>query len=251
MEKITSRSNPVCVHLRKLGKSRSYREEQGQFLCDGKKLFDEAVSNGADISIVLTSEALDCDFPESTRVCYADDSLIDSLSPLKNSQGLLFVCRTIQSVECDFKAGTHLLLDDVQDPGNVGTIIRTAHAFGIKSVILTEASADVYNPKTIRASMGAVFKQGLIRMSIDNIRELKRTGVRFAGSSNEINSFDIKSTDLANTVIILGSEGQGISNELLALCDVMIKIPLSPDCESLNVAVAASIIMWETIRKER
>jgi len=251
MEKITSRSNLVCLHIRKLGKSKSYRDEHGQFLCDGIKLLDEAVSCGAEIDIILTSEALERSFPKDTRVYYADESVIDSLSPLKNSQGLLFICRIVSIVEYDLKTGTHLLLDNIQDPGNVGTIVRTANAFGIKSIILTDGSADLYNPKTIRASMGAVFKQDVIHMSISDIKDLKKNGVKFIGSSNDDSSVDIKEADLKDSVIILGNEGQGISEDLLVLCDEMIRIPVSPDCESINVAVAASIIMWESVSSGR
>ena len=251
MEKLTSRSNPVCVHLRKLGKSKSYREEHSQFLCDGKKLLEEALNSGIEIDIVLTTESLEYTFAEDTYVYLTHDVLIDSISPLQSSQGLIFVCRIPQTGECDFSSGSHILLDNIQDPGNVGTIIRTAHAFGLKSVVLTGGSADIYNPKTVRASMGAVFKQLIVTKNFNDIKKLKKSGVRLIGSSNDISATDIKSTNVSNSMILLGNEGQGISEELLALCDETVRIPLSPDCESLNVAIAASVIMWEAIRSSR
>jgi len=250
MENLTSRSNPVCVHLRKLGKSKSYREEHEQFLCDGRKLLEEALSSGFDIEIVLTTEPLEYLFPENTYIYLTHDTLIDSISPLQSSQGLLFVCRIPKAAECDFRTGTHILLDNIQDPGNVGTILRTAHAFGIKSVILNEGSADVYNPKTIRASMGAVFKQLFIHKNSDGIRKLKKDGVRFIGTSSDYSSINIEDVDLSDSIIIFGNEGQGISDDLLSLCDEVMTIPLAPDCESINVAAAASIVMWETVRKK-
>ena len=235
----------MCVHLRKLGKSKSYREEHGQFLCDGRKLLEEALESGAVIDIVLTTVALEYVFPDNTYVYFAHDSLIDSISPLQTSQNILFVCRFPQFDIGDFTSGTHLLLDNIQDPGNVGTIMRTAHAFDIKSVILTEGSADIFNPKTIRASMGAVFKQPTYSMDFNDIKKLKDKKIKFIGSSNNNCSINIKDTAISNSIIILGNEGQGISRELIDVCDVMVKIPLSPNCESLNVAVAASIISWE------
>jgi len=140
--------------------------------------------------------------------------------------------------------GTHILLDSVQDPGNVGTIIRCANAFGIESVILAGASADVYNPKTIRATMGAIFKQNFYYLNRIEIADMKESGVKFIGTSNKDDAADIRNTDLNDAVIIMGNEGKGISDSLFSCCSEIIKIPLSPDCESINVASAASIIMW-------
>jgi len=245
MEKITSRKNPICVHVKKLGTSKSYREEEGQFISDGEKLLSEAVSYGADIEIVLTAAVLPFDLPDNTRVYQAENSLIDSISPLRNSQGLLFTCRIPKICDCDYHTGIHVLLDGIQDPGNVGTIIRSAGAFGIQSVLLSEGSADPYNPKAIRASMGAIFKQHHRTIKLDEIQKLKQKGAKLIGASNDRNCIEVTKADLENSIIVLGSEGQGISDSIFELCDEMITIPLSPDCESLNVAAAASIIMWE------
>ena len=250
MEKITSRGNSVCNHIRKLGKDRKYREDNREFLCDGLKLLNEAVKSKVDIITVLTAEKLPFDIPANTRVYCADEDIIDSLSPLKNSQGLLFTCRINEPYDSDYRHGNHILLDNIQDPGNVGTIIRSAHAFGIESVILTESSADIYNPKSVRATMGAIFRQRFVRKTLNEINSIKQNGVKFIGTSNDNSSTDIEQADLRDSVLILGNEGKGISDELMALCDKMIKIPLSPDCESLNVAIAASIVMWEISRRE-
>jgi len=245
VEKLTNRSNPISKHVKKLGTDRSYREGHKQFLCDGEKLLNEALAAGVEIEIVITSKQLEQDFPQETRVFHATNDLIDSLSPLKNSQGLLFTCKIPQPGDCDFLTGTHILLDNIRDPGNVGTIIRTANAFGIKSIILTENSADIYNPKTIRATMGAIFKQNIFIMNLEEINKLKQAGAHFTGTSNDISSDDITKVNITNSIIIFGNEGQGISEELLYLCNLMVRIPLSDGCESLNVAIAAAIIMWE------
>ena len=245
MEKLTSRKNPVCVHLKKLGANKSYRDEQGCFVCEGTKMFDEAVKSGAQIEYVLSSEQIKHKLHPDTRAYYAHGDMIDSLSQLKNHQGVLFSCRYIQEKHIDFRSGTHILLDDIQDPGNVGTIIRSAFAFGIKSVILTGGSADIYNPKTVRASMGALFKQQVGKVSNDEIFELKRSGIKFIGTSSSSEFTDIKHIDLNDAIIVIGNEGRGISNEIIDICDKKTRIPLSPESESLNAAVAASIIMWE------
>ena len=249
VEKLTSRSNPTSKHVKKLGTSLSYREEQRQFFCDGEKLFNEAINFGADIEIVITSKDITQVLPEKTRIYHASNDLIDSLSPLKNSQGLLFTCNIPPDTDCDFLTGTHILLDNIQDPGNAGTIIRSAHAFGIKSIILTKNSVDIYNPKTIRATMGAIFTQKIYVMNMEEIKKIKQTGANLIGTSNEKTSTDITKVKLSNSIIIFGNEGQGISNELLAQCDILVRIPLLNNCESLNVAIAAAIIMWENKRR--
>jgi len=249
MKKLTNRNNPICFHMRKLGKSKKYRDEHKEFICDGFKLLNEAVSYGAKINTVLTSELLETQLPDGVKFCLTDYDIIESVSPLNNPQSLIFSCHYKETESCDFKKGTHIMLDTVQDPGNVGTIIRCANAFGIKSVILSGASADIYNPKTIRATMGAVFKQKIYYMNKNEIDDLKNSGVRFIGASNNASATNIKNADLNNAVIILGNEGKGISERLVKLCDSMISIPLSPECESINVAAAASIIMWESAKR--
>jgi len=248
MEIITSRSNSVCVHIRKLGASKSYRDEHGEFLCDGLRLLNEAVNSKMEIGTVLAADKVEVELPPEVRLFNAPGSLIDSLSPLKNSQGLLFTCKAHKAGEYSFEEGTHVLLDKIQDPGNVGAIIRSANAFGIKNVILTEGTADIYNPKAIRAAMGAIFRQSIIVMSLCEIRNLKKSGIKFVGTANDRNANDVTQENLADKMIVLGNEGQGISGELAELCDNMIRIPVLDNCESLNVAVASSIIMWEASR---
>ena len=245
MEKITSRRNPVCIHIKKLGANRAYREEQNEFLCDGIKLLEEAVKSGAAVTSVLTSSHLPFPLPVDTRVYFTDRSVIDSLSPLKNAQSTLFTVKMPPSGGFDCENGVSILLDGIQDPGNVGAIIRTANAFGIKSVILTGECADRYNPKTVRASMGAIFRQNIIVMSIHELNELRFSGVRFIGTTPGESKTVFSEINLKNALIAIGSEGQGLSGEVMALCEQRISIPISTACESLNAAVAAAIIMWE------
>jgi len=245
MKILTSRSNPVFVHMKKLGGSKKYRDEQGLFLCDGFKLLKEAINCGVFIDTVIASQAVEVDLPENTKVYKAKEDLIDSISPLKNSQGLLFSSRMDKRSDVDFLTGTHVLLDNIQDPGNVGAIVRCANAFGIKSVILTDKSADLYNPKTIRGSMGAIFRQTVLRMNKKEIAVLKKSGVSFIGAVNDDDSIGVNKANLTDTIIIFGNEGQGISEMLSELCENKVKIPLSPESESINVSTAAAIIMWE------
>jgi len=248
MEKITSRKNPLCVHMRKLGESSRYRHECGEFLCDGIKLFGEAVRSSAEIKAVLTESVLPFRLPADTRVFFADRDVINSLSPLKNSQDILFSCGFPDFGEPAMQEGTRILLDGVQDPGNLGAIIRTANAFGISDIILTGGCADPYNPKTIRASMGAIFKQRIRNIDPVELVGLKEAGVRFIGAVSDESGRDFSEINLHEALIIIGSEGCGISDEILTLCDEKIRIPIAPECESLNAAVAAAIIIWEVSR---
>jgi len=250
MERITSRRNPLCAHLKKLGASRSYREACGEFLCDGLKLLEEAVNNGAIVTDVLTSSHVPFPMPIEARMHYADRGIIDSLSPLKNAQDTLFACKIPKTggrgcgCECDCLIGTHVLLDGLQDPGNVGTIIRTASAFGIASVMLAGGCADPYNPKAVRSTMGAIFRQSICFPEIAELRELKDRGARFVGAALGEESADISVTDLRGSIIAIGSEGRGLSEEVAALCAEKARIPMAPGCESLNAATAAAIFIY-------
>jgi len=244
VKNITSRKNPICVHVRNLGKSKEYRTNHGEFLCDGIKLFEEAVKSKASITSAFMTSKLDLVIPKETELYMIDESIMDFISPLKNPQEIMFVCKIPETANVNLSSGTHILLDAVQDPGNVGTIIRSADAFGIESLLLAENCADPYNPKTIRASMGAIFRQ---KISYISLEELKESKARIIGTHCS-DCKDIRLVDLKDAIIVLGNEGQGISENLRLLCDEMVKIPLCADSESLNVAIAASIIMWEAQR---
>jgi len=241
---ITSRRNALCVHIKKLGASRGYREACGEFLCDGVKLLEEAVNCGAEITNVITSSHVPIPLPLETRVYHTDRGIINSLSPLTNAQDTLFTCKAPKPAVADYSAGTHILLDGLQDPGNVGSIIRTASAFGISSVILSEGCADPYNPKVVRATMGAIFRQCITPISISGLQEIKAKGARFVGAALGENCRDVSSAELKSSIIAIGSEGRGLSGEVLALCDEKVTIPMAPGCESLNAATAAAIIIY-------
>lgn len=259
MEEIKSRKNPLIVHLKKLGAEADYRRERGEFLCDGAKLLREAKNSGADIKVVLTSEGLPEALPENVAVFSVSRDIIDAVSPLKNPQGVLFSCaipsarglawpsnKDAEAPADGPSAASHIIvLEGVQDPGNVGTVIRTADAFGIDAVVLTGSSADPYNPKTVRATMGAIFRQRLIVAGLDGVAALKLNGYRLLGAALGEGSRDIREASLQNAAVAIGSEGHGLSDEMLALCDEKLIIPMSPASESLNAAVAAAVVMWE------
>ena len=248
METITSRKNPIVCHCKALGTDRAYREEHGEYLCDGRKLLREAVLWGAEITAVLWAEE-----PTETDISAPQyrvpKELLEYVSPLKSAAGVVF---SVQKKEWPLAApGRTLVVETIQDPGNLGTILRTANALGMDSVILTGDCADVYNPKTVRATMGAVFRQRCYSMDPATLRSfLREHGIRLYGAALSDQSVDIRTLSLANTAIAIGSEGQGLSREFLSMCDGELIIPMSAQCESLNAAVAAAIVMWELTRAE-
>ena len=245
MKKLTSRRNPLFAHIKKLAADSSYRKQCGEFLCDGIKLLEEAVGCGVEIPVVLCSSHIPFPLPLDTQLYYTDFSIINSLSPLKKPQNVLFTCKIpiAPIMPKEALVGTHILLDSLQDPGNVGTIIRTANALGIDSVMLTGGCADPYNPKAIRGSMGAIFRQNVLYVSQNDLIGFKDSGMRIIGAalSDDCRNFTEISYD--NAIIAIGNEGSGLSQSVLSICDDTIMIPIAQECESLNAAIAAAIIM--------
>lgn len=249
MEKISSRKNEYIRHVRLLASDASYRREQGEYLCDGIKTLKEALAFGAEIrSVMWKEQAQELPGLVCARQYVVPEELFDYASPMKSSPGPLFAV-----AQPDWKGQDSLervlVLEGVQDPGNVGTVIRTANAFGVDAVILCGDCADLYNPKTVRSTMGAVFRQRVIRLERAELAELlKARELPLYGAALADDSVNIMSLNLSRAAVAIGSEGRGLSAELLALCDKKLIIPMRPDSESLNAAVAASLVMWEMAR---
>ncbi len=247
MEYISSRKNNYIQHLRKLSADRAYRSEQGEYICDGIKTLREAMAFGAEISSVLWKERAG-ETGLDVRQYVAAEELFDYASPMKNSPGPLFTVR-MPAYDSSAPVNNAVILENVQDPGNVGTVVRTANAFGVDCVILTDACADLYNSKTVRASMGAIFRQKVLSVPGSELSAfLKSRGLKLYGAALSENSVDVRSVDLKNAAVAIGSEGRGLSDDLLNICDGRIIIPMSENSESLNAAVAASVLMWEMKR---
>ena len=248
MERITSRKNAVISRLRTLAKDAAFRRSEGEILCDGAKLLEEALHAGAEVRSVLWKEApspLQSRLTPGAKEFCCPAELFDYASPMANSPGPLFtVCRREAELRTD--AESILVLENVQDPGNVGTVIRTANAFGIDAVLLVGDCADCTSPKTVRATMGAIFRQSVLRMERKEMKAaLDARGLRLYGAVLSERAQSICTLDLGRCAVAVGSEGKGLSGELRALCDGEIIIPMNPESESLNAAVAASVLMWE------
>lgn len=254
MEIITSRQNPICTHFRKLASSRAYREETGEMLCDSPKLLREAELWGQGIRTILYTEGTDI-FPfkpEDTcvRVIQVTESVMESVSPMKTPQGVVFSCSSmLHRPPEELEPGRYLVLDRVQDPGNVGTILRTADAFDCGPVFLLPGCADVNNPKTIRAAMGVHFRMAIYQSNLEELTALlEKAGIPMYAAALGENTADLRELDLSNAAVVIGSEGRGVSQAVLEACAGTLKIPMSERCESLNAAAAAAVILWETAR---
>ena len=248
MEIISSRKNDWIRHLRALSSDGEYRRASGEYVCDGMKLLGEAQSSGALVRSILWKEKPGTLEGFSGRQAVAPADLFDYVSPMKNSPGPLF---TVAIPGCGKPGPLNrvLILENVQDPGNVGTVIRTANAFRADAVILCGDCADLYHPKTVRATMGAIFRQKVLSMDLEPmVLLLREMGLPLYGAALAEDARDLRTLSLNPAAVAVGSEGNGLSSELLALCDGKIIIPMDPSSESLNAAVAASVILWEMIR---
>ena len=251
-ETITSRRNALMTHLRKLASSRAYREKSGEYLCDGVKLLEEAVKWQAPIQTAVFSDGVEIpELPEGVRLVRVSGELMKSVSPMETPQGALFTVALPKRELPQTLCGRHyLVLDGVQDPGNVGTILRTADAFECDGVFLVNACADAYSPKTNRAAMGALFRRAAYSCTLGELLALlQRSGVPLYGAALRGDTETLGALDLTCAAVAIGSEGRGLSGEALDACEKTLRIPMSARCESLNAAVAASVVLWEMYRR--
>ena len=273
-EYITSRNNDLIKKIRKLLSDGAYRREERLIVCDGWKLLEEAFRWG-NIKIMIRTDTARLpawynNKNNKIREIIIPGEIMKSVAPSKTPQGVLCVCDTPDYIAPEEelkkninKKRIYLILDGMQDPGNVGTILRTADAFGADGVFLLSGCADLFHPRTIRASMGAIWKLNIWNMDLIKFSDLiKKYNILIYGAAARDNAADIREIKRANArvnlnnnnlnnnalAIVIGSEGRGISDEVAALCGGMLKIPMREDCESLNAAMAAGIALWELSR---
>ena len=223
-ERITSRQNPLLRHAKKLLTSRSYRESCGEFAADGTKLLEEAARWVPGLHTVIAADDVEiCRLPEEVRVVRVPRDVMASVSQMDAPQGAIFLCRTPQPP-------------------------RTADALAVP-VVLLPGCADVWNPKVVRASMGAAFRAVPVSMTREAaVASCRANGVRLLATALRADAHDLREETLSQTAVIIGSEGQGVCRELLDAADGTVIIPMQSHCESLNAAVAATIVMWQMRR---
>jgi TrmH family RNA methyltransferase len=233
---ITSRQNPLIKRLRRLCADSAFRREEGVFIADGRKLLIDALRSGVLPQQVIAVDGSGLPEMPGTEIITVPQSLMDFISPLQTPQGVLFVC-PIPTAPPAPEKGRWLLLDRVQDPGNVGSILRAAEAFALDGVMLTPGCADPFSPKAVRAAMGAVLRLPIV-ISADIILPLIAADM----GGEPVSEFP------EDCIVALGNEGQGVSDELKLKADKIISIPMPGKAESLGVAAAAAIICREMSR---
>ncbi len=243
-ERITSRKNPLLQQVKKLLSSRKARQEAGLFAADGTKLLAEAVRYYPGLQTVILSDGVQAQVPDHVRVVRVPEDVMASISPMESPQGALFLCRLPEQETFVPRKGT-LILDGIQDPGNLGTILRTSDALQVP-VVLLEGCADPYSHKVVRASMGAVLRSPVIRSTWAEVFDgCRSAGIPIGVTALSPRARDIRQADLSQMAVVIGSEGQGVRKEILDQADAELIIPMAEHCESLNAAVAATIVMWQ------
>lgn len=261
MMEITSLRNSIVKEIKGLYRKRD-RWENRLFLMEGIKIIEEAISNNINLKYIIYNDKLlltddgqnfynnIINFP---RLINVTDNVFKEISDTDNPQGVLAVGEfNLNSLDndMDFKSSL-LFLDGIQDPGNMGTIIRSCDAFKLDGIILGENCVDSYNPKVVRATMGSIFRVPIYytKNNIDCLKKLKDNNFKLYATSldGSVPNYDIDYSE--KYVITIGNESRGVANSILEIADGLIKIPMPGNAESLNAGVAASIIMYEAMKQ--
>ena len=254
MERITSRTNPLITRIRKLTGDRKYRRREGVMVCEGPKMLAEALRWGAGLETILwqTGTHPPAGIPQGVRQVEVPGDLLRSVAPTETPQQVLFLARLpARALPEELTGSRYLVLDGLQDPGNLGTLWRTADAFGADGLLLLPGCADPWSPKTLRATMGAVFRCPVWTCGLEELRALlTKSGLPLYGAALRSDTVDVRRADFSHCAVAVGSEGKGLSADALAACDLTVRIPMSGHCESLNAAAAAAVLLWEAARDD-
>lgn len=240
---ITSKANSVVKNAKKLHQKK-YRKSA--YLIEGWHLFEEAVQAGVTIEKIFALESYRDQLAAFPQTVWVSEEILRDLADTQTPQGIVAVIQKEEVVLPDFRQGKFLFLEDVQDPGNVGTMIRTADAAGFTGVIVSDKSADIYSLKTLRSMQGSHFHLPIYRLPLATfVEEAKKSDLPILATTLSRESKDYRElSSLENFVLVMGNEGQGISSVMAESADQLVHIGMKGRAESLNVAVAAGILMF-------
>ena len=240
---ITSKANSVVKNAKKLHQKK-YRKSS--YLIEGWHLFEEAVQAGVMIEKIFALESYRDQLAIFQQTVWVSEDILLDLADSQTPQGIVAVVQKEEIGQVDLSQGKFLFLEDVQDPGNVGTIIRTADAAGFTGVIVSDKSADIYSLKTLRSMQGSHFHLPIYRMSSQAILEkAKKAGIPVLATTLSKDSVDYRELPpIENFVLVMGNEGQGISPLMAESADQLVHISMKGQAESLNVAIAAGILIF-------
>ncbi len=254
---ITSKDNEQIKHIKKL-KEKKYREEYNEFIIEGIKMIEEAISENVKIKSIIICD--DCKsqgaIPNELmyeiaklNCIYVAEKVFNTITDVINPQGIMAIVEKPKLEEINYSESNFLLLDNIQDPGNLGTILRTADSLDMKQIIVSKGTADAYNLKVVRSTMGAIFRVKIIEVQSLNkiVKEMKKHKIKVYATDLQTDK-SIYDVDYEKSAIVIGNEANGVSKEVLEEASQRIKIPMLGKTESLNAAVATSIILYETFR---
>ena len=251
---ITSRENKI-YKLAKLLKTSKGRAEKNMFLIEGMRAVCDAIKKGAQIETVIVKDGTKPDFDANAMTYVFAPRLFDEVSETVTPQGIIAICKIKKTALEDIIAQGKdcvVMCEKLQDPGNIGTVIRTAHASFCGGVVLTKGSCDLYNPKIVRATMSGIFSIPVVQNEDSRavIEYFRKNGYSIVAGALTDKCVNLYEADLeGKTLIIIGNEGNGVEKETLELCDKVVKIPMDTAAESLNAAVAGAVMMYEHYRQ--
>lgn len=259
MQRISSKDNSLIKYVKKL-KEKKYRQQYGEYVVEGLKMIEEAINENAKINKIIICESEDNTEMIENHLRYeiarfdcvlVPHSIFKTLSDVETPQGIMAIIeKNYASKKIDFNTDIIVALDDVQDPGNLGTILRTIDSIGLKQVLVSKNTVDCYNSKVIRSTMGAIFRVNVIECDdLCNILTLtKNNGFKIMVTSLKAKKsiYDVK---YKKKVIVVGNEANGVSEAVIKLADEKLIIPMQGKTESLNVAVATGVILYEYVRQ--
>ena len=260
MQKITSKDNDIIKHIKKL-KDKKYRDVSNEFMIEGVKLLTEEIQENSKIKYIILCD--DCErsdlIPKELmyeiakyNCIYVTERIFKYLSEVQTPQGVLAVIeKNNVELEIDYSQDVIVALDDIQDPGNLGTILRTVDSVGLTQILVSKGTADCYNPKVVRSTMGAIFRVNIIECEdlLKVLKEIKKHKFKVMVSSLQTEN-SIYDADLNKKVIVIGNEANGVEQQIQDIADEKIKIPMLGKTESLNASVATGIILYEYVRKK-
>ena len=251
---ITSKTNELIKHVKSLHQKK-FRDEYKEYFVEGVKLINEAISENKEIrKILICDELLREEFSipsEDSVVEYVAKNVFEYVSDTQSPQGILAVIK-MGEFKGEVCENTVFALDDLQDPGNLGTILRSLDSAGINTLLLSKDTVDLYNPKVIRSTMGAIFRVKVLdNLDLkEELLKLKKAGYKVVITSLDTNEMHYNLNFSDRLVIVIGNEAKGVKKEIQDLADIKVKIPMLGRTESLNASVAASVIAYEKVRQE-
>lgn len=261
MQIITSKDNEIIKSIRKL-KERKYREQENEYIIEGIKLIEEAIQEKAEISKIIICDECMKENKIDTKIMYeiarydcfsVPEKVFKTITDVNTPQGILAVLKknNVENKNIDYAEDVILVLDNIQDPGNLGTILRTVDSVGLKQIIVSKGSVDPFSPKVVRSTMGAIFRLNIIEVENmeEFLQESKEYNFKVIATSLETKAsiYDIEYT---KTIIVIGNEANGVSKEVLSQADKKVKIPMLGRTESLNASVATGVILYEYVRQK-